>query len=63
MGANMNTYEIKALSDRVFDVFWGKGWENWARIQNNKGFLKQIGGEDIPRPVFSSLIQQFSTKE
>lgn len=55
--------EIKMLDERHFDVFWGQGWTNWARIQNNNGFLKQIKGIEIPKIVFAQLIAKFSKKE
>lgn len=55
--------EIKHIDQRTMDVFWGNGWENWARIQNNNGFLKQIGGVEVPKQVFSKLIAQFGKKK
>jgi hypothetical protein len=54
--------EVREISSKVFDAFWDKGWENWARIRNNNGFLKQISGEHIPKAVFAELISRFSTK-
>lgn len=57
-----NDLEIKEISKNLFDVFWEQGWSNWARIQNNNGFLKQIAGVDIPKSVFSALIQMYSKK-
>ena len=54
---------IRFINAHLFDIFWGKGWDNWARIQNNKGFLKQTAGIDIPKIVFAQLLNQFNKKE
>lgn len=48
------------VSGNVYDVFWGDGWENWARIQNRNGFVKPVGGLEIPKLVFSVLIKEFA---
>ena len=55
--------EIKHIEENLFDVFWGNGWTNWARIKNNNGFLKQLTGLEIPKPIFSQLIQSYGKKK
>jgi hypothetical protein len=52
-----NGMEVIWLDEHNFDVFWESGWNNWARIHNNKGFLKQTSGVEIPKHVFSQLIK------
>lgn len=50
----------KKVIGNVFDVFWGDGWDNWARIENRRGFVKPIAGQEIPKIVFQMLIREFS---
>lgn len=55
--------EIKNLDDTTLDVFWGSGWNNWARIKNDRGFLKPLAGEKIPPKVFSYLVGIYGTRK
>jgi hypothetical protein len=32
------------LKPNVYDVFMGKGWDQWARVVRHKGGLEQVGG-------------------
>ena len=56
MNPVQNTMTLRPINAHLFDVFWEDGWENWARVQNKTGFLKQVNGKDIPKPVFAKLI-------
>ena len=53
---------IKNINQHLFDIFWGIGWDNWARIQNNNGYLKQTAGKEIPKIIFAQLLNQFAKK-
>ena len=35
---------VKHLSKNTFDVFFNKGWENWARFEVQGKQLSQVGG-------------------
>ena len=49
----------KQVNGITWDIFWDTGWNNWARIENRKGFIQRVGGEEIPKHIFSILIQEF----
>ena len=44
---------VKHLREDVYDVFWGKGWDNWARVAisvkpGEKPNFHQLGGFSLP---------------
>lgn len=53
---------VKHLKGNTYDVFWNDGWDNWARFENRNGFIKAVGGLEIPKIVFAMLIREFSQK-
>lgn len=53
---------VKNVTGNTYDVFWNDGWNNWARIQNRNGFIKAVGGLEIPKIVFAMLIKEFQNK-
>jgi hypothetical protein len=50
---------VKHLSKNTFDVFFNKGWENWARfeVMNNK--LAQVGGVHVPNNIQTFLNNRY----
>jgi hypothetical protein len=56
---------IKKLDATHFDIFWGKGWDNWARFrieynpENSRKFLRQEKGIEVPKPVMAELLTRF----
>lgn len=36
---------IKKVQYNVFDVFFGKGWTNWVRMEFNEGYWKINAGD------------------
>ena len=47
---------IKRCNPTTFDVFWGIGWDYWARFhRESDGALKHINGKQMPTKLF----QQF----
>lgn len=58
---------IKRVNSHLIDVFYGNGWENWARFNlvknhnNHTGhFLKHVAGQELPRNLFTILIRKFN---
>ncbi len=39
---------IKRVSENMFDVFWGTGWNNWCRFSRQGKHLKKMGGMSVP---------------
>ena len=51
------------ITTHLFDVFIGDGCENWSRWSKSKdGFIKQIGGKDVPKFVKHSIIEVIGGK-
>ena len=56
--------EIKALDNRTYDVFWGNGWYNWARMQSgSKGYWRLLKGQPMPKKVFSEFKEIMNGKD
>lgn len=51
---------IKQLRPRTFDVFWEKGWANWARFQQTDTGLKHLSGKTMPPKLFSQFKSQIN---
>lgn len=57
--------EVKKLwTDPVYDIWWDKGWDNYARIQiikeNNTNKVKQIAGIKIPPKIWTLILIIFT---
>ena len=39
---------IKEVSKNVVDVFIGKGWVQWVRVQKNGTIIKRVTGTIVP---------------
>lgn len=63
----MTELVILPVAHKVVDVFWGKGWTQWARFEikyfNGKIHLGLIKGVSMPKEVFSQLYSSLSTKK
>ena len=50
---------IKAINKTTFDVFWDKGWDNWARFEKKhfggKLHLNLIKGSPMKKHQFKEL--------
>lgn len=47
---------IKRLKPNVFDVFFGNGWNQWARVTRRAGQLQQVDGSfNLDRRAFNAL--------
>lgn len=55
---------VLPVSNRVFDVFWGKGWDNWARFEkkyfNGKLHLQLLKGIPMRQHDFKTLIDSMT---
>ena len=62
----MNDIEIKPIAFKVFDVFWGTGWNQWSRFEkkyfDGKLHLNLIKGIPMPKDKFSELYQLMKAK-
>jgi hypothetical protein len=38
---------VKHVDGRMYDAFWGEGWENWTRFLVKKGEVIYIKGQPI----------------
>lgn len=38
---------VKFVGGRVYDAFWGQGWEHWTRFLVKKGEAIYIKGQEI----------------
>ena len=43
---------IKPVTKTIFDIFWDTGWESWARFSVQNGFIKRIGGQQMPQKLY-----------
>ena len=52
---------VKHITDDVFDVFFGSGWENWCRfklvVSRGRKHLNKVGGIGVPAEVMGELRQ------
>jgi len=54
--------KIIKVNGRVYDVFFGEGWENWSRIVSGKTYCHVVGGSNRPNQVLKAIHQQIETK-
>lgn len=53
--------KIVWLNDKMFDVFTGKGWDNWSRFRKEDGNkLKLIKGSPLSKQDFTKLLIHFN---
>ena len=53
---------VKHLSKNEFDVFWNKGWDNWARFEVSNNQLQQVKGVQVPANIQSFLNKRYCGK-
>lgn len=58
--------KIFPVAHKVFDCFWGQGWEGWSRFEkkyfNGKLHLNLIKGNPMSKDLFRSLYQSLEKK-
>lgn len=57
---------IKPIAHKVFDAFWGIGWDSWSRFEkkyfNGKLHLNLIKGNPMPKDAFRLLYESLEKK-
>ena len=61
--------EIKKVDYKTFDVFVGKGWKNWVRVEVNKnyktgnkeGHIKNYNQNSLTHEAASKILATFMT--
>ena len=49
---NTSPYYIKKVSPNLFDLFVGKGWDNWSRFQaDDKGIVSLVKGKPLSKQI------------
>lgn len=55
---------IKFCGKNLFDVFCGKGWDNWTRFEvvanNNRRLLKFVSGASVPEEEMRAIRRRFT---
>lgn len=46
---------IKRLTNNVYDVFLGDGWNNWTRIRRNHWGVTVMSGKRLARETIHEL--------
>lgn len=50
---------VKHITKNEFDVFFNKGWENWARYELQNGKLVQTKGVQVPDNIKTFLDKRY----
>jgi len=50
---------VKHIAKNEFDVFFNKGWDNWARFQVENKKLTQVKGVEVPSNIISFLEKRY----
>lgn len=51
------SYELRFVDNHFVDVFLGRSWANWTRLQAVNGRLKLVAGASLPKPVYNRLVK------
>lgn len=54
---------IKKITNHLFDVFVGDGWEQWTRFQRNGSSLKMVAGQPLSQENMATLRSSFQKKD
>jgi len=53
-------FTIFPLGHQEFDVFFGKGWNNWSRFKKEGKILKLVKGQALPKPLYELLTKEIN---
>jgi hypothetical protein len=63
----INDFVIKPVAFKIYDVFWGNGWDNWSRFEikyfDGKMKLNLIKGKSMNKELFSKLYIELKGKK
>ena len=51
------THEARRLDKFTYDIFQGKGWDNWVRVKQGRSSTYRIAGEKITHAELKDLHQ------
>lgn len=64
MTATVSSLVIKRINRHLCDVFFGDGWDNWARFEirriKGKAFPIKQQGVALPKELFAQLCEELS---
>lgn len=46
---------VKKLKPHVYDVFVGKGWDNWSRVRKGHWGVSVVGGPRLPKATLREV--------
>lgn len=46
---------IKKMKPNVFDVFLGKGWDNWSRVRKGHWGVSVVAGNRLPKSALRDV--------
>lgn len=46
---------VKKLKPHVYDVFVGKGWDNWSRVRKGHWGVSVVGGHRLPKATLREV--------
>lgn len=49
--------KIIKITESLFDVFTGDGWENWSRFKKQGKILRLVGGAPLPPAVYHQVYE------
>ena len=52
--------KVLHINNKLFDIFFGQGWENWARFVLDRGKLVQVNGVEVPKNIKTFLVKRYS---
>ena len=55
---NNGSQKVISVTNNLFDLFWGDGWENWARFKwdkETKAFIVLNKSKHLPHQFVTSL--------
>lgn len=56
-----NFHVIRVHNTNMYDVFSGKGWNNWSRVLVKADFVRVIKGDRIPIKTLYKLFEEEQT--
>jgi hypothetical protein len=51
----MNTLEARRIDKNTYDIFQGKGWDNWVRVRQGHNGTYRVMGEKVDHSTLKEL--------
>ena len=52
--------KVMHITDKLFDIFFNQGWENWARFAVKGGKIHQVAGVEVPKNIYHFLTNRYA---